>query len=82
MGLASRVNSLQPPVRAHIRRNNKGIFFSGDLWYNKHICDFKEAHAMTFIKILFTVLVCVPLVGLAGWIFGRLADEVVKKKQQ
>ena len=37
---------------------------------------------MTFIKILFTVLVCVPLVGLAGWILGRLADEVVKKKQQ
>ena len=37
---------------------------------------------MTFIKILCTVLVCVPLVGLAGWIFGRLADEVVKKKQQ
>ncbi len=37
---------------------------------------------MTFIKILFTVLVCVPLVGLASWLFGKLADEVVKKKQQ
>lgn len=35
---------------------------------------------MSFIKILFTILVCVPLVGLAGWIFGKLVDEVVKKK--
>ena len=80
MGLASRVNSPQPPVRAHIRRNNKGIFFSGDLWYNTYIYDFREAHAMTFIKVLFTILVCVPLVALAGWMFGKLVDEVAKKK--
>lgn len=37
---------------------------------------------MTLIKVLFTILVCVPLVGLAGWLLGKLADEVVKKKQQ
>ena len=80
MGLASRVNSPQPPVRAHIRRNNKGIFFSRDLWYNTYIYDFREAHAMTFIKVLFTILVCVPLVALAGWMFGKLVDEVAKKK--
>ena len=62
--------------------DNKGICFSVDLWYNKYIYDFKEARAMTFIKILFTILVCVPLLGLAGWMFGKLADEVIKKKQQ
>ena len=80
MGLSSRVNSPQPPERAHSRRHNKGIFFSGDLWYNTYIYDFREARAMTFIKVLFTVLVCVPLVALAGWMFGKLVDEVAKKK--
>ena len=35
---------------------------------------------MTFVKILFTILVCVPLAGLAGWTFGKLVDEVAKKK--
>ena len=50
------------------------------MWYNKYIYDFREAHAMTFIKVLSTILVCVPLVALAGWMFGKLVDEVAKKK--
>lgn len=36
---------------------------------------------MTLLKILFAALVCVPLIGLAGMLFMRLADEVIKKKQ-
>lgn len=36
---------------------------------------------MTFAKILFAALVCVPLVALAGWVFSRLVDDVADKKQ-
>ncbi len=35
---------------------------------------------MTFLKILFTILVCVPLVVLVGMLFTKLAGEVMKKK--
>ena len=76
-----------PGLTAYIRRSAstsagtiKVFFFSGDLWYNTYIYDFGEAHAMTFIKVFFTILVCVPLVALAGWMFGKLVDEVAKKK--
>ena len=33
-----------------------------------------------FAKIALAILVCVPLVSLVGFLFGKLADEVVKKK--
>ena len=35
---------------------------------------------MAFVKVLFTILVCVPLIGLVGWTFSKLVDEVAKKK--
>ncbi len=36
---------------------------------------------MTIAKVLFAVLVCVPLAALAGWIFSRLVDDVARKRQ-
>lgn len=35
---------------------------------------------MTMIKIIFTALLCVPLLLLIGHFFGKLVDEIVKKK--
>jgi len=35
---------------------------------------------MNIAKIAMAVLVCVPLVALVGFLFGKLADEVVRKK--
>ena len=35
---------------------------------------------METAKIIFSALVCLPLVVLAGMLLGRLADEIVKKK--
>ena len=36
---------------------------------------------MTIAKVLFAVLVCGPLVALAGWIVSRLVDDVARKRQ-
>ena len=35
---------------------------------------------MEIAKIALAALVCVPLIMLVGFLFGKLADEVVKKK--
>ena len=35
---------------------------------------------MGIAKIALAALVCVPLVVLVGHLFGKLADEVVRKK--
>ena len=35
---------------------------------------------MEIVKIIFSVMVCMPLVVLAGMLLGRLADEITKKK--
>ena len=57
------------------------LFFLGDLWYNTYNYDYREARIMTIAKVLFAVLVCVPLAALAGWIFSRLVDDVARKRQ-
>lgn len=35
---------------------------------------------MTILKIIFDALLCVPLFLLIGHFFGKLVDEIVKKK--
>lgn len=35
---------------------------------------------MTVLKILFTFFLCVPLLILISHFFGKLVDEIVKKK--
>ncbi len=34
---------------------------------------------MTALKIIFTALICLPLLMLVGHFFGKLVDEIVKK---
>ncbi len=35
---------------------------------------------MTILKIIFVFLLCVPLLLLVSHFFGKLVDEIIKKK--
>ena len=36
--------------------------------------------SMTILKIIFVFLLCVPLLLLVSHFFGKLVDEIIKKK--
>jgi hypothetical protein len=37
---------------------------------------------MTILKILFTILLCVPILGLSMFFIGKLIDEIIKKPRK